>query len=343
MRKKEIPKIRDMEELIENQNARKKKNKKKKVAIISVSAVLGVLFSLFLTLYFVAGNYFFLFALDARYETLSKAPDIEEINEMPLPDVKASWFKEAPKTIQTIESDDGYKLRAYQILADNTMHKWVITVHGYRGNARDTGHFAEAYYNKGFNVLMIDLKGHGLSEGKYVGMGYTDRLDLLKWIDFVIQQDPIAKIVLHGVSMGAATVMLATGESLPENVKCAVEDCGYSNVYDEFKYVAKRFLGLPFINTLISSVNVFAQHRMNIDLRDVDCVEAVKKSITPTMFIHGNQDTFVPFSMLDKLYNANPDLEKKKLIVDGASHGYSATLEPELYFSEVFDFVNNYI
>ena len=121
------------------------------------------------------------------------------------------------------------------------------------------------------------------------------------------------------------------------------EDCGYTSVYDEFKHIAGRFLGLPFKNTLLSSVNIFANSRMNVDLKDVDCVKAIKNSTTPTMFIHGDKDTFVPFWMLDKLYNANANLEKKKLVVEGATHGYSATLNPELYFSEVFNFVDNYI
>ena len=190
---------------------------------------------------------------------------------------------------------------------------------------------------------MPNLEGHGFSEGKYVGMGYTDRLDVLGWIDYIINKDALSQIVLHGVSMGGATVMFTTGEKLPANVKCAIEDCGYSNVKAIFKHVANEYLRVPFKNTLLSSLELIAKIKTGIDLDQANCVKALKKSTTPTMFIHGTEDNFVPFKMLDIVYNANKNIEKEKLVVQGANHAYSATFNPELYFNSVFNFVNKYV
>lgn len=318
-----------------------KKHNKKKVTIIVLSSVFAFLFVTFICAYFIIGNYFFKFALDATFAAVYNAPN-EMVEEMPLPLTKTEWFANVPKSTEEIESD-GYKLNAYKILADNNEHKWVIIIHGYRGQATDMTHYAYKFNEAGFNVLMPDLKGHGKSEGRYVGMGYTDSKDILKWIDVINSEDPDAKIVLHGVSMGAATVMFTTGLELPNNVVCAIEDCGYSNVYDQFEYVAKNVMNLPVVPLLMSSTDVFVRSRLGASLRDMSTVDALKNSTTPTLFIHGSEDTFVPFYMLEEVYNANKNLEKEKLVVEGASHGYSATLNESLYFETVFKFVNKYI
>jgi len=328
------------------EKTKKTKQQKRKTLLITLGSIASVFIVLFLAVYFVAGSFFFKFALEASFSQGSFIPKeaSDKLNEMPLPDTQENWLYDIPKTIEEIKSrDDGYKLKAYQILNNSPEYKWVITIHGYRGSARDNGHYAKAFYEEGFNVLMPNLEGHGLSEGKYVGMGYTDKNDILDWIDFVIKQDPEAKIVLHGVSMGGATVMMTTGEKLPSNIKCAIEDCGYSNVYDIFKHVATEYLNLPFKNTLLSSVDFVTRMRLGVSLKELNCVSALKRSTTPTMFIHGDKDNFVPFWMLDVVYNANKNIEKEKLVVSGATHGYSATKDPELYFRKVMEFVNNYI
>ena len=263
---------------------------------------------------------------------------------MPLPETEREWLNGAKISITNIKSqDDGYKLNAFELLQDTNSHKWVISIHGYRGKAVDNGHYAKEFFNKGYNVLLPDLEGHGFSEGEFVGMGYTDRFDILGWINYIVEKDPESQIVLHGVSMGGATVMMTTGEKLPANVKCAIEDCGYSNVYDIFKHVANEYLALPFKNTLLSSLDLIAQIKLGIHLKQADCVEAVKKSTTPTMFIHGTEDNFVPFWMLDVVYNANQNIEKDKLVVEGANHAYSATFNSEFYFNRVFQFVEKYV
>lgn len=319
---------------------RKTLSRKNKI-IIAVSSILSILFIVLISAYLMVGSYFFKYALDATYATSNDSLNLAE--DFLIPDMQNEWFEDVDKTSKNIYSDDGYKLHAYQIMAPVNLHNWAIIVHGYRSEARHMNNYAYRFYMQGFNILMPDLEGHGLSEGKYIGMGYTDRFDLLKWIDLIIDQDAQANIVLHGVSMGASTVMMTTGEELPENVVCAIEDCGYSNVYDQFAYVMDNVLDLPFKKIIMSSAEIYVKMRLGRTLKDMDVINSLKNSTTPTLFIHGDQDDFVPFDMLDVVYNANPNLDKEKLVVEGAGHGYSATANPDLYFNTIFDFINKHL
>ena len=322
------------------------KEQKKHLFLIIFGSILSVTMILFLSIYFVAGSYFFGFALESSFEQTKAIPKdaMEKLEQMPLPETNREWLKNANITIANIKSkDDGFKLNAFEILQETNNHLWVISIHGYRGKSLDNGHYAKEFFERGYNVLLPDLEAHGFSEGTIVGMGYSDRFDILGWIDYIINKDNDAKIVLHGVSMGGATVMMTTGEKLPSNVKCAIEDCGYSNVYDIFKHVADEYLSLPFKRTLLSALDLIAKIKLGIHLKQADCVEALKRSTTPTMFIHGTADNFVPFWMLDIVYNANENIEKEKLVVEGANHAYSATYNPDLYFNEVFEFVEKYV
>ncbi len=337
-------KIKDAKENeINNETDGKKSVKKKaKVATIVLTSILGVFLVLFIVAYALVGTYFYKYALDATFAAVANSPS-DMMVDMPTPATKDEWFEQIPKSVQEITSDDGYILKAYQILANNSEHKWIITIHGYRGQATDMSYYAYYFNNAGFNVLMPDLKGHGQSEGKYIGMGYSDRFDILKWINLIIEADPEAKIVLHGVSMGGATVMMTTGETLPSNVVCAIEDCGYSNVYKQFEFIVENVLDLPFKGLIMSAADLSARANLKVSLKEMDSTTQLKKSTTPTLFIHGDADTFVPFYMLDEVYNANPDLEKQKLVVSGATHAYSATQDPDLYFSTVFAFIETHI
>lgn len=159
------------------------------------------------------------------------------------------------------------------------------------------------FYEKGFHVLAPDLRGHGESDGEYIGMGWHDRLDILQWIEEVIELDPYAEIVLFGVSMGGATVMMTSGEDLPPNVKVIVEDCGYSSVSDVFVYQLDDLFGLPEF-PVMNAANTITNIRAGFDLYEASAVEQVAKSVKPILFIHGDQDTFVPYEMLEEVYAA---------------------------------------
>ncbi len=314
---------------------------KKRIAII-LSCVLGGVLLFFALLYFVVGGVFFEFALDATFPAVQNAPSGFDVN-MPVPFSDEEWLGEIDKELVEITSGDSYKLKAYKILNATPTDNWVITFHGYRGKSLEMGFYAHKFYDEGFNVLMPDLKGHGQSEGKYVGMGFGDRFEVIDWANYIINDNSNAKIVLHGVSMGAATIMCAVGETLPENIVCAIEDCGFSSAYKQFQYVLEYVLKLPFRRFIMSASNFIARLRLGKSLTEYDCVKQLKKSKTPMLFIHGGADTFVPASMLDEVFGANPNIEKEKLVVEGATHAYSATQDSELYFKTVFDFVHKYL
>ena len=144
------------------------------------------------------------------------------------------WLKESPvrRDIFTA-SVDGLRLHAHVLgPASPEGHHWAVCIHGYADAADSMGLYARHYYEQGYGVLLPDLRGHGESEGSYVGLGWDDRLDIVAWISRIIHRDPKAQIVLHGVSMGAATALMTAGGPLPDNVRAAVSDCAFSNAED---------------------------------------------------------------------------------------------------------------
>lgn len=160
-------------------------------------------------------------------------------------------------------------------------------------------------------------------------------------INKIVESDPEAQIVLYGVSMGGATVMMVSGEDLPQNVKAIVEDCGYTSVWDEFSYQLDVLFGLPTFPAK-NFASLVTKVRAGWWLEDGNALKQVSKSKTPMFFIHGDKDTFVPYDMLDKVYNA-ATVEKDILIVEGAEHGGAEFVLGEDYWNTAFGFINKYI
>ena len=218
---------------------------------------------------------------------------------------------------------------------------YVISCHGYMGNPTLNKTYIKHFYEMGFNVLLPYLRGHGKSEFDYCTMGWLDRLDMLDWISYIIDMNPDAKIILHGISMGAATVMMTTGENLPENVVCCIEDCGFTTLWDEYSVQLRELYNLPS-ETVLKILNPIFKKTVGFDIKEASALNQVKKSKTPTLFIHGDKDTFVPFWMNYPLYQ-NAGCEKERLIVPGAHHAASVYLKPELYWNTVTEFIKKYI
>ncbi len=245
-------------------------------------------------------------------------------------------------TKQTIQSFDDLKLNGYYFQNKKDNHKYIIVVHGYMGKALDMVFSIKRFYKEGYSVLAADCRGAGDSEGNYIGMGWDDRLDILKWIDLIISNDPDAKIVLYGVSMGGATVMMVSGEeSLPSNVKAIVEDCGYTSASDIFTYQLNDLFNLPKF-PIIPAASLVTKIRAGYFLEEASAVKKVAKSRTPILFIHGDKDEFVPFSMLDTLYEA-ANSPKDKYVINGAGHGLASSVDGEIYWDNVFNFIKQYM
>ena len=298
------------------------------------------------------GNYFFNYAL-VRQEGIvtaanvdEKAPqseelEIEKINKEKSKKEVDKWLKTVKTDEATVKSDDGLKLWGKIYLQDNKSDKWAIIAHGYTSNHEDMQPIALNFYNQGYNVLTTDMRAHGNSEGQYIGMGWLDRKDMLKWIDYVISLDKNAQIALYGESMGGATVMMTSGEDLPSNVKAIVEDCGYTSVLEMFKKELNERFGLkPF--PILNAAEMVTQLRAKYNFTEASALEQVKKSKTPMLFTHGGNDTYVPTKMVYELYEA-ANVEKDMLIIDGAAHGAAPDVDPETYYEKVFSFLDKYI
>ncbi|MBR3439314.1 MAG: alpha/beta hydrolase [Clostridia bacterium] len=251
------------------------------------------------------------------------------------------WYAENEKTRIEVYTRDGSKRHAYMIKTKEPSHKYVITCHGYTSKPSDMGFYGMEFQKRGYNVIMPALDGHADSETNKISMGWHDRLIVVALTYYIAEQDPQAQIVLHGNSMGGATVMMTTGEKMPENVKCCIEDCGYTSVWDEYKVQLKAMFGIDKLPVL-QAANTAAKIHAKLDFKEASSLNQVKKSVTPTLFIHGERDTFVPFWMLETNYSAAV-CEKDKLVVPDAVHGVSSLVHPELYWSKIDEFTAKYI
>ena len=312
-------------------------NKKKKI-ILTISILLLVVI---LGVGGLVGNYFYNLALNPFTSKDMIFGDDDDYTSLEV-EADVNWLIKDSNYIDTyITSSDNLKLHAYEVKNENKTDKWAIVVHGYTSEGKLLSSKAKHLYNMGYNVLVPDLRGHGTSEGNYIGMGWHDRLDIIDWINYIVKNNPKSEIALHGTSMGSATVLMVSGEKLPSNVKAIVADCGYTSVYDEFSYQLKQLFNLPAF-PIMNFSDVVTHIRAGYCLNDASAINQVKKSTTPILYIHGDKDDFVPYYMMDELYNAT-NSEKEKLTIEGGEHANSDLVNPKLYWSTVNSFLEKYI
>lgn len=239
----------------------------------------------------------------------------------------------------TVVGVDGAALRATVLYAVPKSRNWAICIHGYREEGSYVGHFARHYAERGWNVLIPDLRCHGRSEGEYIGFGWEDRLDMVAWCAWIARRDPEARIILHGVSMGAATALMTTGGPVIDNVRGVISDCAFSRVPDLFRFVyQKRGYRYGPYAPAFAALRAAVRRRAKYDLRKADAVAAVRSSRTPTLFIHGVADELVPAVMTAELYE-NARCPKEFLWVPKAGHARASLVEPELYWGKVDDWL----
>lgn len=310
------------------------------VALIIAAVVIGVL----LILYFGLGVLFFMIALGNKKRPDPTVPCKDSLFERNADNenLKAGykWYDTTYHQEVVIKNRKGENLHAAEFLNPSNSNTWAICLHGWTNVNREMSSYAMEYYKRGFNVLLPDLRGHNNSEHKFVTMGWNDRLDVVDWIKNIVKENPKAQVVIHGVSMGGATTMMTTGEELPSNVVLAVEDCGFMGVNDIFtdqcirKYHLPPKLVMPQSSLVNKIVNGFF-------FKEASCIKQLKKSKTPTLFIHGDKDEFVLPSNLDPVYNACA-APKEKYIVKGAEHAVSSHWFHEEYWQVVDNFLKKY-
>ena len=243
-------------------------------------------------------------------------------------------MEEAPCQFVTIRSYDGLQLSGrYYHFTDNA--PTLLLFHGYRSMAlRDCAGGFLLGKKLGFNVLAADQRGHGRSEGNTITFGVKERLDCLAWAEFLSKNG--APIVLSGLSMGAATVLMASELHLPENVVGIIADCPYSSPAGIIRKVAQDrhfpvWAAYPFIRLAARCLGRF-------DLEGCTAKDAVTKAKIPILLIHGEDDRFVPCDMSREIAAlcASPC---QLLTIPKAGHGLCHTTDPESYEKAVVSFL----
>ena len=251
-----------------------------------------------------------------------------------------SWLAYQPKVTHTLKNRSGLLLTGYHVPKVDSNFTMVI-IHGYRSQALNMNRYAEVFYKElNCDLFLPDLRGHGKSEGDYVGWGWEDKEDIKEWMHYLAKQFPARKFVLFGESMGGATVNYLSCEDMP-NVKVLVEDCGFSDLYEEFNHQSKKIVHLPFA-PFYKSFNKEVEENHHYDIKDANCINCVKYAKYPMMFVHGLSDEVVPCQMAYDLYNACPT-DKQLFVVKGANHTECIKLNPEGYLASLKEFLNEHL
>ena len=214
-----------------------------------------------------------------------------------------------------------------------------IMFHGYRGNGkRDLSGGVIRAFNQGRSALVVDHRASGRSEGRVVTFGVNESRDCILWAELVKHKiDPDAKVILTGISMGAATVMIAAGrDELPSNVVAVIADCGYTSAKDIIKNTM-RDMKLP-ADLLYPFARLGGKLFGDFDIDERSPIESMKNCKVPVIFIHGDADDFVPFSMSQKNFEACAAEKKKLVAISGAAHGVAYPTDPDKYLSELSEF-----
>ena len=277
-----------------------------------------------------AANVMFMFALDTKakrsmfnmpHEETPKGIEFDMSEQLEA----GRWFEEAKQSV-TLRSHDEWKLHGWLLdpdCSDPQPHLYAICCHGYTGEPAEMAKWAHRYAQLGFTVLLPAQRAHELSEGRYVGMGLLESDDLLGWVSLITAADPDARILLHGNSMGAATVMMAAGDArLPRNVVAAIFRLPHSLAV-----------------LLVKVASHVSERKAGYRFEDASCVKALRHATIPMMFIHGGADTFVNPKYLDINYNACASIDREKLLIPGADHTMSASTDPDRYWRRVNSFV----
>lgn len=293
--------------------------------------VLIIILFIILVLYLLIGVYFFHFSNCTKIsiKRLFKGKGTFKLTSSE----SKTWFKNSNYKEVYIKSFDKKKLHAYEI--KNKLNTWVIIVHGYTNNALEMLDVAYNFYKKGYSILLIDQRAHGKSDGIYSTHGFYERKDMLSWIDYINKKKK-AKIILYGISMGGTVIMRTVGENLPNNVICAIEDCGFISNYDQFYNQLKYLKFLP--KPIISSFNIFSSIFFGFNIYKFKPEEILMNGKIPFMFIHGSSDKLVPPKNAYDAYQLYKG-KKKLLIIDGAKHMKSSIQDSKKYYNEIFNFI----
>lgn len=308
-----------------------------------ILAVLILIIALACTIYFSARYFFRLTILRKPTATLENNINANTNWEQHLDFMheRGEWLSQQKTEDVFIKSDDNLKLHATLLRSSNNKN-CVICFHGYTSKGlNDYGSMAKFYNEQGFNMLIVDDRAHGDSEGTYIGFGVLDRYDVVKWVEYTIKLfGKDVNIMLHGDSMGATTVLLASGLELPKNVKAIVADCAFTSAYDVFSHILKRDYHIPKF-PIMNVTEIMTRKKAGYGYNDASTLDAVASTDIPILFVHGDKDDFVPTWMTYKNFEACKS-EKELLIVKGADHAESYYTDTPAFENAVKKMINKY-
>lgn len=239
--------------------------------------------------------------------------------------------------------DDGRRLHAYYLPRhpkhdSASVARTALLIHGYRNCAIDMMHLGYMYHHfMGYNIFLPDLHAHGQSDGESIQMGWKDRLDAMRWCQ-VAESLFRTPMVVHGISMGAATTMMLSGEeNLPASITHFIEDCGYTSAWDEFESELANQFSLPAF-PLLHLTSLLCDAMYDWNFAETSALRQVEKCQKPMLFIHGDADTFVPTWMVHPLHEAHGG-EKQLWLTEGVEHALSYQQYPQEYTAIVRSFV----
>lgn len=243
-----------------------------------------------------------------------------------------------PNEEVSIEAQDGLMLHATYFPEGNEK-KVALCFHGYTSEGMKDNLAISGYYlRKGYSLLLVDARAHGMSEGTYIGFGCLDRRDALDWLEWIIERcGEDVEILMHGTSMGGATVLMASGLELPTQVKGIVSDCGFTSPKDVFTHVLHSMYHLPAFPA-IPAANLMNKRLAGYGMDECNAAREVRNATVPILVIHGSADTFVPVSMCEEIY-VNIASPKQKLIVEGAAHAESYYKDTASYEKALDEFI----
>lgn len=239
----------------------------------------------------------------------------------------------------TVTSHDGLTLAGkYYHIRDGA--PLDIAFHGYRScGMTDFAGGSEISFEMEHNLLLVDQRSHGKSQGKAITFGVLERRDCLAWVNYAVERfGKDTQILLYGISMGATTVLMASSLDLPENVKGIVADCPYSSPSAIIKCVCKKMRYPPNLSYPFIVLGAFLYGHFN--LNEITAAEAVKNAKVPILLIHGEEDGFVPCVMSEDISNACPD-KVTRVTFPGADHGISFLVDEKRYRETVKKFVDS--
>ncbi|MDR0883799.1 MAG: alpha/beta hydrolase [Oscillospiraceae bacterium] len=310
-----------------------------------INILLGVL-GLVILLEFIMGVVtFWMLCVPVRKEGTPKTP--EHVERAKLRKLNAERFMALNPEDVHIQSADGLTLRAWYLPADKETRRFVIPCHGHHANGlSEFAHITPFYHDTlGYNILLPDHRGHGRSEGKWIGFAALDWPNVLLWVDWLVARyGEDIEVILHGISMGAATVLLANEHNPPPQVKLIIEDCGFSCEKRELRDAGRFLFGdfEPLFLPAYPIAHLLQQLFAGFSWHQSDPLGGMANAQCPVLFIHGEDDRYVPTRFAYELYEACPT-PKRLFIVPGAIHAFSYYVDPAGYNKAVTEFIEEHL